>query len=72
MERDGMGPKGGDQGVCATPSFFIGTLNMAVTSLQEQKQRVWLTLLFRLFLYMVLFLMHHLVQHGVERGGNSS
>ena len=62
VEGDRMGPKGGGQGVCAKPSFSTSALNMTILSSQEQKQHVRLTLLFCLFLYTVLFLMHHLVQ----------
>lgn len=44
---------------------------MTLLFLRQQKQCVGLTLLF-LVLHTVLFLMHQLIQHWVERGGNSS
>lgn len=59
MEGDRIGPKGGGPGGCARPTFSTSALNMTVLFSQQHKQCVWLTLLFSLVLYMVLFLMHH-------------
>lgn len=62
MEGDRIGPRGGGLGGCARPTFSTSALNMTVLFSQQHKQCVWLTLLLSLALYMVLFLMHQLIQ----------
>lgn len=63
MKGDRMGPKGGGQGVCAKPSFSTSTLNTTILSFAGAKAMCAANPAVRLFLYTVLFLMHHLVQH---------